>query len=46
MKIITIRRPQDKGIKLLVENELEYEFAKLNFNKNVKIRIRRNKNGK
>lgn len=37
MKIKTFRRNQDKGQKLLVKNDLEYQFAKLNFNKNVLI---------
>jgi hypothetical protein len=38
MKIKTFHYPKrDKGQKLIVKNDLEYQFAKLNFNENVKI---------
>jgi hypothetical protein len=38
MKITTIKYPKrDKGQKLIVKNDLEYRFAKLNFNENVQI---------
>jgi hypothetical protein len=38
MTIKTIRKSkQSIGQKLIVKNDLEYQFAKLNFNKNVKI---------
>ena len=38
MKIKTIHYPnRDKGQTVIVKNDLEYQFAKLNFNKNVKI---------
>jgi hypothetical protein len=38
MKITTYKYPKrDKGQVLYVNNDLEYQFAKLNFNKNVKI---------
>jgi hypothetical protein len=41
MKIHTIRCSKvSKGQTLIVKNRSEYEFAKLNFNKNVKIIIR------
>jgi hypothetical protein len=38
MKITTYKYPKrDKGKGLIVKNDLEYQFAKLNFNENVKI---------
>jgi hypothetical protein len=38
MKIKTFHYPKrDKGQKLIVKNDLEYQFAKLNFNENVNI---------
>jgi hypothetical protein len=38
MKIKTIHfNNRDKDKKLIVKNDLEYQFAKLNFNSNVKI---------
>ena len=38
MTIKTFRYPKrDIGHKLIVKNDLEYQFAKLNFNENVKI---------
>lgn len=38
MKIKTFHYPnRDKGQTLIVKNDLEYQFAKLNFSKNVKI---------
>jgi hypothetical protein len=38
IKIKTFHYPKrDKGQKLIVKNDLEYQFAKLNFNENVKI---------
>ena len=38
MTIKTIHYPKrDIGQKLIVKNDLEYQFAKLNFNDNVKI---------
>lgn len=41
MKITTIHYPnRDKDQKIIVYNDLEYQFAKLNFSKYVKI-IRR-----
>jgi hypothetical protein len=38
MKITNYKYPKrDKGQKLIVKNDLEYQFAKLNFNENVQI---------
>jgi hypothetical protein len=38
MKIKTFRKSKESiGQKLIVKNDLEYQFALLNFNKNVKI---------
>jgi len=38
MKIKTIHYPnRDKGQRIYVLNDLEYQFAKLNFGNNVKI---------
>ena len=39
MKIKTFHYPKrDKGQTLIVYNDLEYQFAKCNFGKNVKIK--------
>jgi hypothetical protein len=38
MKIKIFHYPKrDKGQKLIVKNDLEYQFAKLNLNENVKL---------